>query len=316
MITIDCLCLAPPAVGDSVMTAIALRTISHILQQPSPALVVSEASILLFSQLLPDAQIHSYNALPNRACNWLIDFRSDDFSATARDKITSQNCAWFTFDNAREIQIKSNIGHISIPAIVMYEGITVDDSLKNAAYVMDMELLGAAKGVPLPQLLEVVNLTSHPAHADQKSLCLVPCTSNRQKMWPLPYWQALANQLLAMGYSVDIVLGPEERDLADIFPSACRVHIDQAWPIVCDIFRRSTLIIANDCGPMHVAAYLTGRVLAIFGPTDPAVWFPYKNPYCSFIQDTYRQWPHVEDVLKQALELLSRIESPLSLNTD
>lgn len=41
------------------------------------------------------------------------------------------------------------------------------------------------------------------------------------------------------------------------------------------LIKRADWVIANDSGPMHLAAALGVRVLAIFGPTDPRLFGPY-----------------------------------------
>jgi ADP-heptose:LPS heptosyltransferase len=41
---------------------------------------------------------------------------------------------------------------------------------------------------------------------------------------------------------------------------------------------RSELVIANDSGPMHIAAALGKPLLTIFGPTNPIRTGPYQRP--------------------------------------
>jgi ADP-heptose:LPS heptosyltransferase len=41
------------------------------------------------------------------------------------------------------------------------------------------------------------------------------------------------------------------------------------------LVKRADWVIANDSGPMHLAAALGVRVLGIFGPTDPRLFGPY-----------------------------------------
>jgi ADP-heptose:LPS heptosyltransferase len=57
------------------------------------------------------------------------------------------------------------------------------------------------------------------------------------------------------------------------------------YDLIADI-RRATLIIANDCGPMHVAAALNKPTLGIFGPTNPRCWFPYSGSHRRYCQET------------------------------
>jgi ADP-heptose:LPS heptosyltransferase len=60
--------------------------------------------------------------------------------------------------------------------------------------------------------------------------------------------------------------GPEE-DL----PGA--VRIEDLYELGCWL-RRARLYIGNDSGISHLAAAVGTPVVAMFGPTDPAVWAP------------------------------------------
>jgi len=46
---------------------------------------------------------------------------------------------------------------------------------------------------------------------------------------------------------------------------------------LAELFRRCRVVIANDSGPMHLAAAVGTPVVAIFGPTDPALTGPYGD---------------------------------------
>jgi 3-deoxy-D-manno-octulosonic-acid transferase/heptosyltransferase-1 len=42
-----------------------------------------------------------------------------------------------------------------------------------------------------------------------------------------------------------------------------------------EVYRRCAVVITNDSGPMHLAAAVGTPVVAVFGPTDPALTGPY-----------------------------------------
>ena len=46
---------------------------------------------------------------------------------------------------------------------------------------------------------------------------------------------------------------------------------------LAELYRRCAVVISNDSGPMHVAAAVGTPVVAIFGPTDPALTGPYGS---------------------------------------
>jgi heptosyltransferase-1 len=80
------------------------------------------------------------------------------------------------------------------------------------------------------------------------------------------------------------------------------------------LLERATLVIANDSGPMHIAAALGRPLVAIFGPTNPVRTGPYGRPDCVLRLDlacvpcysrrcshgSCLQWLEVESVLAAA----------------
>lgn len=46
---------------------------------------------------------------------------------------------------------------------------------------------------------------------------------------------------------------------------------------LAEIFRRCSLYIGGDTGPMHIASLVETPVVGIFGPTDPVMNAPYEG---------------------------------------
>jgi len=72
--------------------------------------------------------------------------------------------------------------------------------------------------------------------------------------------------------------GPEEVDLAREVVAASDGTAIFAVPSLVELIalmRRSSLTIAGDTGPLHLACALGKPVVGIFGPTDPARNGPY-----------------------------------------
>jgi heptosyltransferase-3 len=90
-----------------------------------------------------------------------------------------------------------------------------------------------------------------------------PFSGSARKNWPWERYRELA-QRLAM--PVRWCAGPEEQlDNA--------VRIDNLFELACWL-ATARLYIGNDSGITHLAAAVGIPVVAIFGPTDPAVWAP------------------------------------------
>jgi len=92
-----------------------------------------------------------------------------------------------------------------------------------------------------------------------------PFAGSSRKRWPLERFEKLAERL-ARRMRVEWCAGPEDelrgaRRFGDLYELAC-------WVAAARIF------IGNDSGPTHLAAAVGTPVVAVFGPTDPAVWAP------------------------------------------
>ena len=90
-----------------------------------------------------------------------------------------------------------------------------------------------------------------------------PFSGSPRKNWPLDRFRELARRL---EMPVRWCAGPEEKlDNA--------IRIDDLYQLGCWL-RTARLYIGNDSGITHLAAAVGVPVIAIFGPTDPAVWAP------------------------------------------
>ena len=119
-------------------------------------------------------------------------------------------------------------------------------------------------------------------------------TNGSAKRWPITSWQAIAKSLVSSGRTIVIVGGPEDRDLGQQIsdevvgqgPDPRKSLPATAWGDVCDltglttvrdliaILANARVIVTGDSGPLHVAVAVGTPVVAIHGPTDPAVCGP------------------------------------------
>ncbi|MBI2687525.1 MAG: glycosyltransferase family 9 protein [Acidobacteria bacterium] len=92
-----------------------------------------------------------------------------------------------------------------------------------------------------------------------------PFSGSAKKNWPLVNFRALAERLGNVAWTC----GPEE-ELADA------LRFDNLAELACWL-SGARLFIGNDSGITHLAAAVGTPTLALFGPTDPAVWCPAGN---------------------------------------
>ena len=119
-------------------------------------------------------------------------------------------------------------------------------------------------------------------------------TNGSAKRWPITSWQAIAASLASSGRTIVIVGGPEDRHLGhqisgDVVgqqPDPRASVPAMAWGDVRDltglttvrdliaILANASVVVTGDSGPLHLAVAVGTPVVAIHGPTDPAVCGP------------------------------------------
>ena len=97
----------------------------------------------------------------------------------------------------------------------------------------------------------------------------------KSKRWPAERYGALCAEVWHLhGLRALVNVGPDEDDLArDVVNSAgaAKPHvICPSLPGLIALLSEAKLVIAADTGPLHLAAALGTRVVALFGATDPA----------------------------------------------
>ena len=103
------------------------------------------------------------------------------------------------------------------------------------------------------------------------------------KRWPPAQWGRLAALLRDSGVSTAIVIGPGEEAIAGeaVLSAGFSVPVlgaDLDPLALSALFARARVVIANDSGPMHLAAAVGTPVVALFGPTDPGRTGPSGSP--------------------------------------
>ena len=101
---------------------------------------------------------------------------------------------------------------------------------------------------------------------------LIPGSSSKHlhKRWP--FYGELAGALLAEGFDVASAPGPDEIELCRALPATLLLDKDKPLDFfqLAGVLRRARFVIGNDTGPMHMAAYLGAKGLALFGPHTQA----------------------------------------------
>lgn len=113
-------------------------------------------------------------------------------------------------------------------------------------------------------------------HKEGMQVLIFPGAGDLKRCWPLDRFQALGEWLTAKGWRVRFVYGPAEMERGfpvKKFESICPHDFSELQALLA----RASLVVGNDSGPMHLAAYLGVPVVALFGPAAPEQWGPYQG---------------------------------------
>ncbi len=119
--------------------------------------------------------------------------------------------------------------------------------------------------------------------------CHVSSNNGQAKRWPIPYWARLADRLIEDGCTVIFTGAPDDLPLiARIIQHMQRHAYNLAGKTslsqLAAVLQTADLLITGDSGPMHIAAAVGTALIAIHGPTDPALSGP-VSPHATILRD-------------------------------
>ncbi len=115
-----------------------------------------------------------------------------------------------------------------------------------------------------------------------------------EKAWPLDRWAAVGRHLLSQLPALVLSCGPGagERDAvaglaAELGPRALSTDGATDWAQLAGLLRRARLFAGVDTAAMHLAAACQCPTVALFGPSGPFEWRPWRNRHVLLRPD---QW--------------------------
>ncbi len=108
-----------------------------------------------------------------------------------------------------------------------------------------------------------------------------------RKRWPLESFADLIGRIqYQLGLPVVLIGGAEDRENAAILNAAAPQAINTVGRLRISetalLLENCQLFIGNDSGPLHLAAAVGVPTVGLYGPTDPAQFYPYHSPQHRF----------------------------------
>lgn len=120
---------------------------------------------------------------------------------------------------------------------------------------------------------------------------LAPATARAQaRRWPADRFGHLARHLKGQGFLPVVVVGPGEEELAEAVRGTATEDLPVVGPdldvaALAGVLNRLDALVANDSGPMHLAALCGTPVVGLFGPSDPRRTAPLGTTHVVISQD-------------------------------
>jgi len=150
----------------------------------------------------------------------------------------------------------------------------------------------AALGLPvdwnfewLPSRLQVAaQVRQQAGQRPGRWVLLLPGARWETKRWPVEFFAETVRQLAAEDANLNFAIlgvgadGPLAEEISRSKPDRCfDLTGKTSLPEMVEWLRLADLVIANDTGPLHVAAALGRPVVAIYGPSDPLATGPHRQ---------------------------------------
>lgn len=99
------------------------------------------------------------------------------------------------------------------------------------------------------------------------------------RRWPVEHYVAVAKTLRDRGWEVILVGGPDDAWVRPYFQGLSLIDCigTLSLPEVVAVCDTCDAVVSHDTGPLHLAGLSRAALVGLFGPTDPACFFPRRD---------------------------------------
>ena len=253
------------SLGDCVLTTPALALLKSHRPDVRIGVVVEERFAAVFEdspdvdEILPPAASAVVKWRPKMALNFHGGTRSMWLAAASRAEITAgfAHHAYSFLYNAKIPRAQEILGE--------ERRVHTAEHMASAMFWM---------GVPRTEIPRARLTAGKPALPGAYAV-FHPFASTPEKTWPAAGFLAVAEHLREKaGLDPVFLAGPDDNSAAF---AGFNVYRNAPLDQVISIVAGAQLFIGNDSGPAHIAAAFGVPVVALFGPSDPVNWAPWRT---------------------------------------
>lgn len=112
-------------------------------------------------------------------------------------------------------------------------------------------------------------------HLHNEKIIIAPGGKYEHQIWP--YYQYLNMQLLSLGFDVVLIGSSDENTLLNSISNRNQtILLNSPLITICKLLEESKLVICNDSGILHLAAYIGSKTICICGHGADKAWVGYS----------------------------------------
>jgi ADP-heptose:LPS heptosyltransferase len=276
----DILIVRPGAIGDALLTFPVLKALrehnagAHIT-------LVSNAQVLSLAQAFSIVE----EVFDFQDIRWSELFSSTGIRTPSIRGLLEQTNLTICWMRDPDGIIEHNLRTAGVKHVVIAPGrppegerIHIVDYLANTVGLPDVGVQFIA-----PPSWGLVNTSSKDTTTTNQFIAIHPGSGSAQKCWPISCFAKVIERLWQQNRSVLLLAGPADTGrIHDLIQQLSSPPLPDMFKVLTDVpllevayqLQQSKCYLGNDSGITHLAAMLGVPTIAIFGPTDPAVWRP------------------------------------------
>jgi len=190
-----------------------------------------------------------------------LGFGQEGYYGFMTDNVTGRH--WDAHDHKHEVDYCLELAQAAGATVTAEDRVPHLDVDPQSRHVVEQLL--QQEGVSSDAIIIACHVSSHNGYA---------------KRWPVPYWATLIDRLIREEHvSVVLTGAPNDQPLIEQVLQRTQEHPlnlagKTSLPQLAALLQRANMMITGDSGPMHIAVAVGTPLIAIHGPTDPALSGP------------------------------------------
>ena len=180
--------------------------------------------------------------------------------------------------------VRHNLQAMGVQRLLIAPGRPPDEShVHMTHYLAETVGLALEIGEMMTWQLPSLGQVDRTAELGSRTIAIHPGSGGARKCWPVSAFTAVSERLWERDYSILLLGGPADAERLAMLqhalpsppaPTMLRILKDAPLLEVARQLQQCQCYLGNDSGITHLAAMLGIATLALFGPSEPAVWRP------------------------------------------